>query len=216
MERSSKAFPPIGVIKDFNFSTYREEIIPALLQRNSADWYQYASVRLETNNIESSIDQIKRSVSAINEKWIVDYHFMDENFEKLHQRDLVQGKIFGAFSLVAILISCMGLLGLAIFSTSQRMREMGIRKTLGASSSGLVMMIFKDFAILFVMAYLISLPVSYYSISQWLNGFAYRIELSAGIYVITAALIFLAVTVTVGYQTLKTAGINPVDVLKSE
>lgn len=206
----------IGVIKDFNFSTFREEIQPVLLQQINADWLQFASVRLRMNDFGGTLDRIRQAVSTVDPNWIVDYKFMDENFQALHQRDLVQGKLFGAFSIVAIIISCMGLLGLAIFSTSQRNKEMGIRKTLGASSSGLMIMIVKDFVILFLVAYLFSLPVSWYTINQWLDGFAYHINLSAGIYSITGALILSAVILTVGYQALKTGRINPVDVLKNE
>lgn len=206
----------IGVIQDFNFSTYRDEIIPALLQLNTPDWNQFVSVRLSMNNFTNSIDELKKSISSIDENWIVDYHFMDENFEQLHQRDIVQGKLFGIFSTIAIIISCMGLLGLAIFSTAQRSKEMGIRKTLGASSFGLMMMVLKDFVLLFVIAYFIALPISFYSINQWLDGFAYHTSLSASIYLMTAALVLLALFMTVGYQTIKIARVNPVDSLKSE
>lgn len=206
----------IGVLKDFNYSTYRDEIQPALLQLNVVGWNQYASIRLEMDDFQNTIETIRETVKSVDPIWLMDYTFLDDNFEKLHQRDAAQSKIFGISSIVAIFISCLGLLGLVMFTASQRSREMGIRKVLGAGNWQVGFMIARTFIYLFGIAYLVALPLSLYAMREWLSGFAYRIDLSAGIFFMSAMLILGSVVLAIGHQTFKLSRVNPADVLKAD
>jgi len=207
----------IGVVRDFYFNSFREAIFPALLQQGKPeDWFNFAVLRLRTDDIQRTLSNLRAEVAKIDDAWVVDYHFMDENFEKIHRRDVIQGNLFGVFAVVAVIISCMGLLGLSIFSTTQRSKEMGVRKVFGATSASLLMLVAWDFVVLFLIACLISGPVSYYLANKWLSDFAYQTVISPDIFLNTAGLVLLAVLLTVGYQTMKTASINPAEALKSE
>ena len=144
------------------------------------------------------------------------YYFLDEKFNKQYADDELFGKVFGIFSGFAIIIACLGLLGLSLFATAQRTKEIGVRKVLGASVSNIVMLLSKDFIKLVLIAFLIASPVAWYVMHNWLNDFAYRINISAWIFIAAGLLAVLIALATISFQAIKAAAANPVKSLRTE
>ena len=208
----------VGVVKDFHFESLHKKVEPAVLQFAPYKWMtsQFVAVRMNAENIENANTTIQREVAKIDPSWLADLKFLDDNFYELHQKDLQQGRIFGAFSLLAIFISCMGLLGLAAFSAAQRTKEIGIRKVLGASIGNLTTLLSKDFLKLVVIALFIATPIAHYGMGEWLSDFAYRIEMEWWMFGIAGFSALLIAFFTLGFQSIKAALANPIDSLKSE
>ncbi|MEP7323705.1 MAG: FtsX-like permease family protein, partial [Saprospiraceae bacterium] len=147
---------------------------------------------------------------------IFDYVFQDEQFNRQYQNDKLFGRVFSIFEGFAIFVACIGLLGLAMFSTIQRTKEICIRKVLGVSVSGLFVLVSKDFIKLILIAAVIAFPLAWYVMNKWLNDFAFRIEISLWIFVVAGLAAVGIAVVTVGYQAVKAALANPVRSLRSE
>ena len=207
-----------GVLKDFHFKSLHEKIAPALFQFAPYDWmtYNYVLVKLKPTDVGSTIDFVKKTVAGIDAGWVVDYKFYDDNFAQLHIKDEQQGKVFTVFAGIAILISCLGLLGLSIYSTEQRRKEIGIRKVLGASVNGIVVLLSKDFVKLVLIALIIASPLAWYFMTKWLDDFAYRINISWWVFVMAGMIALLIALVTVSFQAIKAAIANPVKSLRTE
>jgi len=205
----------IGVMKDFHFRSLQEKIKPL-------------SMRVELNNLnlvsaKVSADNLQGTLSAIESKWKqyipnrpFSYFFLDEFFGRQYRAEERFGKLFFNFSILAIAISCLGLLGLASYSTYQRTREIGIRKVLGASTPGIVNMLSKDFMKLVIISFLIASPVAWYFMYQWLKGFAYRIDIQWWVFIFSGVLAVVIALVTISFQAIKAAIANPVKSLRSE
>ena len=208
----------VGVVKDFYFQSLHEKIAPALFQFAPYDWmtYNYILVKLQPGNFNSTIDFIRKTVAAFDNSWLVDYKFFDENFQSLHKKDEQQGQIFAAFAAIAMLISCLGLFGLTIYATQQRVKEIGIRKVLGASVVGIVNLLSRDFITLILIAACIAFPVAWWGMNKWLQDFAYRIQISWLVFAIAGAAMMTIALVTVGVQAMKAAMANPVKSLRTE
>jgi putative ABC transport system permease protein len=145
-----------------------------------------------------------------------DYTFMNDRMQSAYENDIVLSQIINSFTLIAILISCLGLFGLTAFSAEQRSKEIGIRKVLGASVSGIVGLMSKDFLRLVIVAFIIATPVAWWAMHQWLQGFVYRVSLSWWMFVAAAAAAMLIALLTVSFQAVKAALANPVKSLRSE
>jgi len=208
----------VGVVKDFHFQSFHEKIAPALVQFAFYDWmtYNYLLVKLKPYHLSSTIDYIKKTVASYDENWLVDYKFFDENFALLHKKDEQQGKVFTAFALIAIIISCMGLLGLTIYATQQRVKEIGIRKVLGASIPSIVNLLSRDFVRLVLIAAAFAFPLSWWGMNRWLQDFAYRVHVSWQVFAISGIMALLIAALTISFQAIKTAVANPVKSLRSE
>jgi len=208
----------LGVVKDFHFRSLHEKIAPALLQFSPYDWmtYNYVLIKLQPGNFNSTIDFVRKTVATFDAGWLVDYKFFDENFESLHKKDQRQGEIFAAFAIIAILISCLGLLGLTIYATQQRVKEIGIRKVLGASVASIVSLLSKDFIRLILIAACIAFPVAWWAMNKWLEDFAYRINIGWSVFVTAGIAVVLIALVTVSFQAIKAAVANPVESLRTE
>ena len=208
----------LGVVKDFHFTSLHEKIAPALIQFAYYDWmtYNYLLVKLHPGNFNKTIAFIKATVASYDPNWLVDYKFFDENFASLHKKDEQQGQVFAAFSVIAILISCLGLLGLTIYATQQRVKEIGIRKVLGSSVTGIVNLLSKDFIKLIIIAAFIAFPVSWWAMNKWLEDFAYRIQISFLIFLVVGVSTISIALITVSFQSIKAAIANPVKSLRSE
>lgn len=210
-------FHIIGVVKDFNAGSLHSKISP-LVFKNVLDNGAMA-FRVETKNVSTLISEIRRLYHTKYANMAgkpFSYSFMDEEFNHLHQSEQNIGRIFITFSFFSILIACLGLLGLVTYAAEQRVKEIGIRKVLGASITKLIMMLSKDFLKLIGIAALISFPIAWWGMNLWLQNFAYRTSISWWIFVVAG---FLAVTIamfTVSYQALKAALANPVKSLRSE
>jgi putative ABC transport system permease protein len=208
----------VGVVKDFHFASLHEKIAPALVQFAYYDWmtYNYLLVKLHPGNLNSTIDFIKKTVASYDANWLVDYKFFDENFATLHKKDEQQGQVFATFAVIAILISCLGLFGLTIYATHQRVKEIGIRKVLGASVTGIVNLLSKDFVRLIIIAAFIAFPISWWAMNKWLEDFAYRVQINWMIFLEVGISTILLALITVSFLAIKAANANPVKSLRTE
>ncbi len=203
----------IGVVRDFHWESLRNNIAPLAIMLGKG--YYQLGFRLSGNPgpfLKIASEKWKQRVS--DEPF--QYHFLDQNFGELVKKEAMFGKAIGFFTLLAILISCLGLYGLSAFTAEQRTKEIGIRKVLGANALNIVGMLNRKFAVLVVVAVLISTPVAAYVMREWLNGFAYRIELQTWIFLSAIGLAFVVALLTVSFHSMKAAMINPAETLKYE
>jgi putative ABC transport system permease protein len=207
----------IGVVKDFNIYSLQHKIEPLVLSmppvaREEDNLY----IRISQNNIPAALQYIKDTYKKFDADNTIQYAFLDENFAKQYQSEEKQGRIIVSFTVLAVLISCLGLLGLVTFTASQRTREIGIRKTLGAGVSDIVLLLSRDLVKLVLLAIVIATPIAYYVMHSWLQSFAYRVSIGWGIFVLAGGLALLAALLTLGIQTVRAALANPVASLRSE
>jgi len=204
----------VGVMKDFNFSSLRDQIKPVALVYNEDRGAVTAHV--STANLTALMSQIESRWKELSPNQQFTYSFMDQDFDSTYRAEQRIGTIFISFSTLAILIACLGLFGLAAYAAEQRNKEIGIRKVLGASVSGIVSMLSLDFIKLVFISILIASPLAWYAMSKWLQDFAYRINIQWWILVIAGTVAILIAFVTISFQSIKAALANPVNSLRSE
>lgn len=206
-----------GVMKDFNYNSLHDDVRPFMLvyDKDPADF----SCMVVSTSSKNYRDLLSR-VGAIWQKDLpavpFEYSFLDSEVQKQYETEIVLSQIINSFTLVAILISCLGLFGLAAFSAEQRSKEIGIRKVLGASVTGIVQLLSKDFLILVIVSFIIATPIAWYGMSKWLQAFAYRIPLSWWMFALAGILAMFIALFTVSFQAIKAALMNPVKSLKTE
>ena len=205
----------IGVVKDFHFRSLQEVIKP-LSMRIEPNGCDLVSVNVSSNNLPSTIAAIENKWKTIIPNRPFSYYFLDEFFDKQYRSEDRFGKLFLNFAILAIFISCLGLLGLASYSTTQRTKEIGIRKVMGASVANIVNLLSKDFIKLVFIAFFIAAPIAWWFMHKWLQGFAYRINISWWIFLVAVLLAVLIALITVSFQAIKTAVANPVKSLRTE
>lgn len=202
-----------GVVKDFHFATLHEKIAPLVVFLDTS-MIRNVFVKLDPGRISNAIAGIGMVWKERVAHRPFDYHFLDEDFEKLYQTEQKTGKLFTTFSGLAIFLACLGLFALAAFTTAQRNREIGIRKVLGASVTGITMLVAREFIQLVLLAILIATPLSWWVGNQWLGEFAYRIPMEAWILALGAFIALAIALLTVGLQAVKAALANPVRSLR--
>jgi putative ABC transport system permease protein len=210
-------FTIVGVVEDFHFASMHHQIKPLLIHSLSPDnSAKFTSVRIGTGNINAMLASFKDiwHKYALNQAF--EFEFFDEHFAKIYLAEEKTGQIFMVFTTIAILITSMGLFGLAAFVTQQRTKEIGIRKVLGANLSNIIGLLSKEFLILVVLANIIAIPIAYYAMNKWLANFAYHTEISLLIFLLAAALALIIAMISVSFQAIKAAVANPVDSLKYE
>ena len=203
----------IGVVEDFHFASFHQEIEPMALAFESGS---NIAVRIRPGDVSGRVELIRRVFENNSKSQPFDFFFLDDSFNALYKKEQRTGEIFGYFSLLAIFIACLGLLGLASFTVERRTKEIGIRKILGAPVSKLVGLLTKDFVRMVILANVIAWPVAYFAMRQWLDNFAYRIDLTLGIFLLAAGAALLIAFITISTQTLKAALSDPVDTLRYE
>jgi putative ABC transport system permease protein len=203
----------IGVVKDFYFDSLHQKIEPMMfmLGRGSR-----IAVRVKPGNVQRRVSLLKDVFERNTQSQPFDFFFLDDRFDQIYQKDQRTGEIFGYFSILAIFIACLGLLGLASFTVERRTKEIGIRRVLGASAYRIVALLGKDYIRLVVIANVIAWPVGYVAMKKWLQNFAYRIDLNVWMFIFAAATALAIAFVTVSYQTFKAALANPADTLRYE
>jgi len=207
----------VGVINDFHFESMHQKIVPLiLLVPKSPFEYGRISIKIAAGNIPAAISALEKTWTRFLPDAPFEYTFMDENFDKLYKSEQRQGNIFTVFASIAIFIACLGLLGLSAFTISQRIKEIGIRKVLGASTGSIVGLLSKDFMKLVVIAAIIAIPISWYAMNNWLQDFAYRTTLQWWIFVTALAIAGFIALATISVQAIKAALANPVKSLRSE
>jgi putative ABC transport system permease protein len=207
--------PVIGVVKDFHFRPLHQKIEPAALYI-CPKYFQYISARISPTDVSRSLDFLKAKWQTLVPGQTFQYSFLDEDFDNLYKAEMRLGKIFTVVTFLAIFIACLGLFGLAAFEAVQRTKEMGIRKVLGASVSGIVLLLSKEFTKWVLLANIIAWPVAYYAMNRWLQNFAYRINIGPLIFIQSAVLALIVALLTVSYQAMKVSLANPVDTLRYE
>jgi putative ABC transport system permease protein len=208
----------IGVVKDFHFSSLHNEIKPAVFNLSSpaANPIQFMWVRIQSKDMPATIDFIERTWKKFETEFPLQYSFMDEDIENLYVAEQRFLQVFITFATLAIFIACLGIFGLASYTATQRTKEIGIRKVLGASVSSIVLLLSKDFTRLVLLSFVIAAPVAWYMMKQWLQNFAYHIDIGAGVFIISGLLALLIAWLTVSYQSIKAALMNPVKSLRNE
>jgi putative ABC transport system permease protein len=220
-KRLTSNFQVIGLVKDFHYASLRFEINPLVLfppgepnpTRRTRD---FISIKIASQNIDESLEFIKNKFQSIFPNDIFVYRFFDEDFDRMYHQEIRVAKTIGYFSILAIFIACLGLFGLASFMAEQRTKEIGVRKTLGASILGIILLLSKEFARWILLATIIAWPVGYLIMNQWLQSFAYRINMGMLIFILAGVLALLIALVTVSYQAIKAALSNPVESLRYE
>ncbi|MBS1606106.1 MAG: ABC transporter permease [Bacteroidetes bacterium] len=210
-----KKWDVIGVVSDFHQKSLRYALEPTILQPFYGS-YNWISVKVNTGDVRATMAAVKKKYEAFFPGNPFDYFFLDESFNRQYKNDQLFGTAFALFAGFAILIACLGLLGLALFGTSQRIKEIGVRKVLGASVSNIVLLLSKDFVILILIAFLIAAPLAWVIMHQWLQDFAYRISLSPWIFAAAGVLATLIALITISFQAIRAALTSPVKSLRSE
>jgi putative ABC transport system permease protein len=207
--------PVVGVVKDFNFSSLHNPIGPLLIFLGR-DFSRDFMLRIDGNDMQGTLNRLE----AIWKERIADrpfnFHFLDEDYNKLYLAEQRTSKLFGVAAGLAIILACLGLFGLAAFTTVQRTKEIGIRRVLGANISDITMLVAKSFLQLISVAVVIAIPLAWWASNRWLQDFAFRISVQAYIFIATALLTALIALCTIGYHTVKTALANPVKSLRTE
>jgi putative ABC transport system permease protein len=212
--RDDKRRTIIGVVEDFNFLSLKENI-EALVISPAMD-RRVTLIKLKPGNIQSSLAAIKKGYAKAAPVYPFEYSFLDEQFGKLYKSDLRQQTILSIFSALAIIIACLGLFGLASFTATKRIKEIGVRKVLGSSTQGIVTLLSKDMLKPVIISTIIALPLGYYVMDKWLQNFAYRIPLHWWIFVIAAVITFSIALFTVSFKAVRAAMANPAESLRTE
>jgi putative ABC transport system permease protein len=206
----------IGVVEDFNYVSLHEEVEPLSIRFGTQYNVSVISLKLNSQDFSKTIVELENIwLDAIPHRPF-DIRFADQNFNAQYETDERFGMIFSVFSGLAIFVACLGLFGLTIYSTAQRNKEIGVRKVLGASTGRIITLLSKDFLLLFVIALIIAVPLSWYVMNSWLDGFAYRISLGFEVFAISALITLLVAFITMSFKTVNAALANPVESLRDE
>jgi putative ABC transport system permease protein len=204
----------VGVVKNFNFKSALSPMEPMILARNRG--FGFVVVRVKPEQLQSAIDILTEITKTLNPQYPFTYSFLDEDFIRIYKSENRLGKVFTVFTAIGLIISCLGLYGLSSFLTERRVKEIGVRKVLGASILGITWLLSKTFIRPIIVAIVIASPIAGYGISLWLQKFAYHIELSWEIFAAAFCTTLLVALLTVSYQTLKASLANPARSLRSE
>ena len=204
----------IGVMKDFNFQSLKVDIRPvAIMLREEG---RFMTVRMQPGNVSDQLASIESEWKSSFPGEPFEFSFMDEDFDALFRSEQRLGKVFTTFTGLAIFIACLGLLGLASFTAEQRTKEIGVRKVMGASVVSVIVLLSRDFTRLVLIAFVMAVPVSWWVMEQWLSGFAFRINIGVGAFLLAGLMAFVVAWLTVSFQSLKAARTDPARSLRSE
>ena len=205
----------VGMVKDFHVNSLHEKIAP-LVVVHSDEWFNHIFVRPAAGKTKEALAALKSTYQELSPAHPFEYEFLDSSYEAMYKAEETSGALADLFALIALLISALGLLGLATFSAEQRKKEIGIRKVLGASVTNLVALLSKDFLRLVLIALLIAIPIAWYFIYGWLQNYAYHIDIQWTVFAITIGIALLVSFLTVGFQAFRAAIANPVESIKAE
>jgi hypothetical protein len=207
--------PIVGVVQDFHTRPLQEEIRPCLLAAHRRAYYE-ASIKIEAQSMKAALAHIEKVWSTTFPEFVYSFEFLDERLAGFYEEEQKMSQLFRAFAGIAIFIGCIGLLGLISFVAAQRTKEIGVRKVLGASAADILGLISKEFAVLIAVAFIVAAPVAYFVMNNWLENFAYRINVGLGVFAATIAVTLIIAGATIGYRALKAALTNPVEALRYE
>lgn len=204
----------IGVVKDFNFESLKTVVRPLIIQLTDTD--NVLILRYNGENPSGIVEHAETSWSKFASGEPLEYTFLDDDFDALFRAEQRLGKVFTSFTLIAILIACLGLFGLAAFTAEQRTKEIGVRRVMGASIWGITSLMSKEFVKLVLIAFVLAVYPAYYIMNDWLQGFANKVEMNLWIFVLGGAVALIIAFITVSYQSFRAAKVNPVNSLKYE
>ena len=213
--RYDRKWTVIGVVGDYHQKSLRYPREPILFMPFYSTNSEI-SVKITPGDLPATIEQIKKKYAAFFPGNLFDYTFLDERFNRQYQNEQMFSKVFGIFAGLAIFVACLGLFGLAMFSTIQRTKEIGVRKVLGASISSILVLLSKDFIKLVLVASLIAFPAAWWVMHKWLQDFAYRINISWWVFAFAGTIALLIALFTISFQAIKAAIANPVKSLRTE
>lgn len=206
----------MGVVKNFHFQSLHEPVTPCFLLLNPAGFLPRVMVKIGPGDPTATLARLREVYRAYHPGLAFDYQFLDEDYQQLYASEQRVASLARYFAGLAVLISCLGLLGLAAFTAERRRKEIGVRKVLGASEAGIVWLLSGDLARVVGVAVGVALPLGYGLARQWLAGFAYRIELQPVYFLAAGAAALATALLTVGFQAARAARANPVESLKQE
>jgi len=216
----NKRYTVIGIMKDFNPASLHDAVTPWALFYTTSKSYtigtSFIAVRLRPGDYSKAIHKIQAAWKSFMPENPFEYSFLDQQYNELYKTDQTMGKVFSVFTALSVVVACLGLLGLAMYTAERRTKEIGIRKVLGASVQSVVAMLSKDFLKLVVIASILAFPVAWYAMNNWLQGFAYKTDLSWWIFALSTGIVTVVALATIGFQSLKAAMNNPVESLRSE
>lgn len=220
IEYSETKMPIVGVVKDFHMKSLHAAIDPVMIA-NEMESFTCFNIRLNNqhqtgNDLKAGLDKIEAAWKKVYPETPFKHEFLDETIKNFYHTEQRTAKLTNTAMALAIFISCLGLFGLASFTATQRTKEIGIRKVMGATINQIVMLLSRDFIMLVVLAFVIALPISLLAANEWLNGFPYRADLNAWMFVLTALAAIVIAIVTVSFQTVRAAAANPVESLRNE
>lgn len=205
----------IGIVKDIQLNSMRENIAPVAIQIFPFA-YSTLTLRVKPDNLPATIEHLEKTWKTYNTEWPFEFRFLDDNFDKMYKAEEKLSVLFRIFTGFTIFVACLGLFGLVVYSTTQRYREVSIRKVLGASEKSLLILLAKNYMVLIAIAFVIAIPLSYYATWQWLQNFVFRIQITPLLFVKAGLLILVISLVTIGVQSLRATRANPVDALKEQ
>jgi len=205
----------VGVLKDFNDRSFRHDLAPLLITTN-VTMYNQAGIKLETTNISSTMQSVKGIFEQTFPDFVYEYKFLDDKIESFYKQENQLAELYKIFAAVAIFLSCLGLYGLASFMAVRRIKEVGIRKVLGATTGNIVYLFSKEFIILIAIAFAIATPIAWYYMNQWLQDYVYRINISWWLFAAGGLVAIIIALATISFQAIKAAIANPVKSLRSE
>jgi putative ABC transport system permease protein len=205
----------IGVVRDFHHTSMHQKIEPSVFF-HSPDWHNLAYIKLNGRDTQGAIKATEKLWKHYSPKFPFTYAFLDADYDAMYRTEQRTGKVFTGFSIIAVLISCLGLFGLATFTASQRTKEIGVRKVLGATVGQIVVLLSKDFLKLVVIAFIISVPIAWFGTQLWLQSFAYKVSVDWTVFALAGGLALVIAFITVSFQTVSAGTNNPVDALRNE
>ena len=218
IRESNTVYNVIGVVKNYHYQSLEYAVAPLLhfYRPPDSEVHKFVSVKINSQNISSTLAFMRDSWRNIDSMRPLDFFFVDENFNRRYESVNRLTAAAGSFTLLAILISCLGLFALTSLMMTQRTKEIGVRKILGASSSNIMLMLHRDFIKFVVIAFILACPIAYYAMNKLLQNFAYRINIDFGIFLLAFLIAVGVALFTVGYQAIKAAFANPVEALRYE
>jgi putative ABC transport system permease protein len=210
-----KNWPIVGVVKDFYTRSFRDGMAPLIITSSKND-YNEASIKLASKDVSSVMNAVEKIWNATYPDFVFEYKFLDDKVDSFYKQENQLSQLYKIFASIAIFLSCLGLYGLASFMAVQRIKEVGIRKVLGATASNIVYLFSKEFIILIAIAFAIATPIAWYFMQQWLQNYPFRIEMSWWIFIIGGLASVLIALITVSFQAIKAAVANPVKSLRTE
>ena len=205
----------VGVVEDYHFTSLKERIEPLIVSYGTIGWGSLI-VRFRDGDVQEQVDKVRQVWDSYGSGFPLELAFMDDVVNRLYAMEEKQGRIFKILSIISLLIASLGVLGLASYLTAQRKKEIGIRKVLGASENQVTLLLAKDLLLLVLIAIIFASPLGYWAITQWSQGFAYRVSVDLTIFVLGSGLVFLIAVIIVGFNALRAASENPVTALRTE